>query len=373
MPMRIATFNVENLFERPKAMNLPGWKAGKQILEDYARLNQLFQKDTYSAKDQQGILELLKRNGLLSTAERGKYMILRRNRGALLHRPKGKPVEVAASGRADWIGWVELIPEPINERAVQNTARVIKELAADVLGVIEAENRPGLQRFNGQVIPDVQGTPYDHVMLIDGNDDRGIDVGLMTGADYPIGSIRSHVDDRADGQRIFSRDCPEYEVRLPSGKSLWVLLNHLKSKGYGKPADSDAKRKKQAQRVREIYEALRASGARYVAVIGDFNDTPQRDPLSPLLGSGSDLKDISTHPRFQSDGRPGTHGNGTASAKLDYILLSPDLYGKVLSGGVERKGVWGGTHGTLWEHFPTMERLEEAASDHAALWAELDV
>jgi endonuclease/exonuclease/phosphatase family metal-dependent hydrolase len=373
MPTRIATFNVENLFDRPMIMNLPQWQDGRQVLEDHARLNRLFQKDTYSAPDKQDMLERLERNGLLSTAEKGQFMILRRIRGKLLYRPKGQPVEVAAGGCADWIGWVELRTEPVNRTAIQNTARVIKEINADVLGVVEAEDRPGLQHFNSQVIPDVEGTPYGHVMLIDGNDDRGLDVGLMSRDAYPIASMRSHVDDRVDSERVFSRDCPEYEVKLPSGESLWVLVNHFKSKGYGKPAESDARRKQQARRVREIYAALRAPGARYVAVIGDLNDTPQRDPLSPLLGSGSDLRDISAHARFRSDGRAGTHGNGTASGKLDYMLLSPELFARVLDATVERRGVWGGTHGTLWEHFPTMERLEEAASDHAALWADLDV
>jgi hypothetical protein len=45
---------------------------------------------------------------------------------------------------------------------------------------------------------------------IEGNDDRGIDVGLMSG--FPVGTMRSHVDDLRNNSRIFSRDCPEYET-----------------------------------------------------------------------------------------------------------------------------------------------------------------
>ncbi len=64
-------------------------------------------------------------------------------------------------------------------------------------------------------------------MLIDGMDDRGIDVGLMTKADYELIRIRSHIDDRdADGV-IFSRDCPEYTVKTPIGERLVLLVNHL--------------------------------------------------------------------------------------------------------------------------------------------------
>ncbi len=42
-------------------------------------------------------------------------------------------------------------------------------------------------------------------MLIDGNDERGIDVGLMTRDGRQITRIRSHVDDTDKGV-IFSRD-----------------------------------------------------------------------------------------------------------------------------------------------------------------------
>ena len=55
------------------------------------------------------------------------------------------------------------------------------------------------------------------------------------------------------------------------------------------------------------------------------------------------------------------------------ILLSPELFGKVKAAGVERRGMWGGAKGTLWPHFLEVTRAEEAASDHAAVWVELDI
>ncbi len=36
------------------------------------------------------------------------------------------------------------------------------------------------------------------------------------------------------------------------------------------------------------------------------------------------------------------------------------------------KGVWA-THGTLWEIYPEMTKAVHAASDHAAVWADLDL
>ena len=83
----------------------------------------------------------------------------------------------------------------MNEEATRNTARVINDIDADVLGVIEAESRPALVRFNDNIIKAQGGNPYAHAMLIDGNDDRGIDVGLYAREGYEIVAIRSHVDD----------------------------------------------------------------------------------------------------------------------------------------------------------------------------------
>lgn len=371
--MRLATFNVENLFDRAKVMNLGTWGEGKPILEDFNSLNDLISKDYYSDEDKAKMLKIMRRQrGLLSNDE-SKFILLRKIRGKLKKKPKNKPYEIVAGGREDWIGWFELKPEHVNERAVENTARVIKELGTDVLCVVEAENRTVLKLFNDKLIPAVQGQPFEHVMLIDGNDDRGIDVGIMTRDGYPITAIRSHVDDKDDVGVIFSRDCAEYDVKTASGNQLLVLVNHFKSKGYGGQKESDAKRTRQARRVREIYDARRRDGYEYIAVAGDLNEVPDGAPLEELLRNGSDLIDVMKHPKFKGDKRPGTHGNGTKSSKLDYILMSPGLAAKVVMAGIERRGVWGGKNGTLFPHFDEIKTAKDAASDHAALWVEVDI
>ncbi len=370
--LKVATFNVENLFERAKALNLDTFAEGKPILEAYQRLNLLLQKDEYKPPDKQKILDGLKALGLQSS-DTGKFAILRQNRGRLVKRPNNGPMQVVANGRGEWIGWIELRTEAVDEVATRNTAQVIRDIAADVLGVVEAEDRIALKRFNEDVLAAVGGTPYEHVMLIDGNDERGIDVGLLSRVSAGITTMRSHVDDMRDGRVIFSRDCPEYELTLASGATVLVMVNHLKSKGFGSQATSNAKRREQAVRVREIYDARRAAGVELIIILGDFNDTPDSEPLASLLKAGSDLHDVSEHDVYEDDGRPGTFANGTKSNKIDYILLSPALFSLVKRAGVFRKGVWGGKNGDLWEIYPEMEGPHHAASDHAALWVELNV
>lgn len=370
--MRLATFNVENMFDRAKALNGASWAEGKPALEAHKELNALFEKPQYSAADKKRMLKLFAEQGLLKSDD-GPLLLLRKIRGQLIKRPRHGEPEIVAAGRDSWIGWVELKTQPVNEVATLNTARVLGAVNADVQAVIEAEDRTTLRLFNQQVLPEAGAQPFDHVMLVDGNDDRGIDVGLLTRKPYPIVSIRSHVDDQDAEGIIFSRDCAEYEILLPSGDSLWVMVNHLKSKGYGSQASNDAKRKRQAMRVRALYDAHIAQGDTLVAVLGDMNEIPDNDPMAPLLGQGSTLKDISSHPAYDGGGRAGTHGNCGPSAKLDYILLSPELYTRVTAAGVERRGMWGGVNGTLWPHFAEVTNADEAASDHAALWVDLNL
>jgi endonuclease/exonuclease/phosphatase family metal-dependent hydrolase len=367
---RIASYNVENLFERPKAMRLGTWAQGKPILEQHARINELINQAQYSAADKLEMLDLLTKLGLNGSDEGGQFARLRQVREKLVKRPPGKPVEIVANSRADWIGWVELKTEPVDELAMRHTARVMKDVDAEILGVIEAENRISLNKFSAQMLQLVGGTPYPHVLLIDGNDDRGIDVAVLTRTGFEIQSVRSHVDDADGTGLIFSRDCPEYTITTPSGETIILLVNHLKSKGFGGQASSNAKRKRQAKQTAQIYARLVAEGHTSVAVIGDFNDTPDSDPLAPLLDK-SDLKDVSVHPKFVSDGRVGTFGNGTKGDKIDYILLSPALFARVTNARVFRKGVWGGKNGDLWKIYPTMTAKVHQASDHAAIYADI--
>ncbi|QCR36145.1 endonuclease/exonuclease/phosphatase family protein [Nissabacter sp. SGAir0207] len=369
--MRIASYNVENLFDRAAVMDQASWSSGRPVLEKFAALNALLGEVTYTDAMKKKMAALLVDLGL-EKSDTGPFVILRRNRGSLLTRPRAGGITITAEGRADWVGSLELIEEPVNEIAMRLTAKVMIDLKADVLAVIEAESRPSLAAFNQEIIRALGGEPFRHVMVIDGNDTRGIDVGLMTGPELPIGEMRSHVDDRQDEALIFSRDCPEYSIALASGETLWVMVNHLKSKGYGSKSSSDARRRLQAQRVREIYQQRVQEGHRFIAIAGDFNDTPESDALAPLLQE-SDLRDAFTHPRFDQGGYPGTWGNCAASNKLDYILLSPALWDKVQAGGVIRKGMWPGVRPVKWEAYPEMTAPEHAGSDHAALWVDLDI
>lgn len=171
---------------------------------------------------------------------------------------------------------------------------------------------------------------------------------------------------------IFSRDCPEYEVTISNGTSLWVLGNHWKSKGYGSPAASNTKRLRQATRVEEIYQDALQRGD-LVAVMGDLNDMLTSAAVSVLSSAG--LRDVMSHPCYTSSAsnKPGTYATGnTVNQKIDYIFLSPHAWGQVQDVGVERRGVYAPSlEPSLGKLFAT-SKLDQA-SDHAAVWVDLDI
>jgi len=98
--MRIASFNVENLFERAKVLDLQSWAPGKPVLAAQAELNALFEEAIYTDAIKARILELLTALGL-QRSDDSEFVRLRKIRGQLLRRPRSGPVRVVAAGRPD--------------------------------------------------------------------------------------------------------------------------------------------------------------------------------------------------------------------------------------------------------------------------------
>jgi endonuclease/exonuclease/phosphatase family metal-dependent hydrolase len=388
--VRLASFNVENLFARAKALDTTTWVEGEPALAAFDRFNTIAAKPEYSGQDKSDLLaQLLILQVLIPTQNGARlnpnpfdaWALLRENRGDFLVAPNNAVPRIVATGRADWSGWVELITEPVDEVGIRMTARVITDVAADVICLVEAENRPALVDFNTEML----GGHYGHGMLIDGNDPRGIDVGMYCLPEVDIVWMRSHVDDpdpQRPGRTLFSRDCPVYRLRLVTGAELYVLPNHLKSQSFSS-GNPDPLRSRQALQVRAIYDQLIADGATLVAVLGDLNKGPDtanpthHPTLEPLLDPGTPLVSAFDLPGFDVGPRPGTFQSCSLRNRLDYILLSPDLAAAATGGGVFRRGLWGNPSNLNkpqdWEIYPEITAGLHAASDHAAIFVDLDI
>ena len=381
--VRIASFNVENLFARAKALNLATWSDCNPILEAYNEVNTLFQEQTYTPAIKDRIRQLLLQLDIYTVNNQGavrrndskfpQWAWFRKNRGSFDREPadESQSMEITANGRNEWIGWVELAKEPVNETATRMTARVIHDVNADIIAVVEAEDRPALLRFN----KDLLGGMYRHIMLVDGNDERGIDVAIMTKNGFDIRSIRSNVDLEDNVGRVFSRDCAQYEIATPGGTRVHVLVNHFKSQSGG----GGSQRERQSKAVRDIVDAL-VDANHKVIVLGDLNEGPAQEGdhavnLAPLYTNNSPLLECYSLNNFQTGPRVGTFDSCGIHNRLDYIFISQSLQNKFQSGGIFRTGLWGTrmTRPTAWETYPEMTANFEQASDHSAVFVDLNI
>ena len=156
----------------------------------------------------------------------------------------------------------------------------------------------------------------------------------------------------------------------------------MKSQSFSS-GNPDPLRSRQALQVRAIYDQLIADGATLVAVLGDLNKGPDtanpthHPTLEPLLDPGTPLVNAFDLPGFDVGPRPGTFQSCSLRNRLDYILLSPDLAAAATGGGVFRRGLWGNPSNLNkpqdWEIYPEITAGLHAASDHAAIFVDLDI
>jgi len=363
--IKIGTFNLNNLFERPIIMELEGFsETGKEVLDDVAALNMLIEKPVYDAATKLAAKQILDKY-LLDEIQKDFFSVNEVRENLFSLKQDGSGVEIVAGGRKDWVGWIELTKGTTNEISLSNTAKVIQAINVDILCTVEVDSRVALNRFNHQLLK-AKNVQFSHCMVIDGNDDRGIDVGLLS--NFEIVEIISHVDDfYLDSQNhkyeVFSRDCPEYKVKIRDGVFVTVLCNHLKSKGYGSQTQNNAKRKKQTNRIIEILSKFDLTKDR-VVVAGDFNDTPKSDPLKKLLKLAN-LCNVFDSPVFS--GERWTYRTG--SDQIDYLLVSKPLFDTISNVKIERRGIFKRNNPA----FPEVTNKVTQASDHAAVWAEFEV
>jgi len=361
---RIASFNVENLFERAKVLNFKDRSVGDNILKSINDFCELLKKTTYTTNDKEQIVKLYKE-------ELKPYIEVREDRGKLFKRKGWTVTGVQANGTGGWDGTIEFKRAKFSELTRENTAHVIKDVHAHVACIVEAESRPALKSFDAHLLNYL----YKYEMLIDANDPRGIDVGLYS--KYCLGGVWTHMFDKEGNKTIFSRDCLEVEVFLPSGQPLYVLCNHFKSRGYDFDGTANEKRRRQAKRVAQILGKYNLTKD-WVVVAGDFNDNPTSGTLQPLLNVG-DMYDV-LELQFPADPIKRWTYHFNQFEQIDFILVSKPLKERFRKAGVERRGIYNLKKLTISSNglvdieveYNTVTHWTNAASDHGAVWAEFN-
>jgi endonuclease/exonuclease/phosphatase family metal-dependent hydrolase len=348
--IRIATFNCENLFGRAKIFNESPGKAS-ELLEYVSQLQEELANDVFDHNKIKDLESKLKG-----------YAIINDMRG------KGHD---EAKGSAEWRGTVEFVPDNFDDVTVDNVARVISDIDADLICLCEVESRPSLQRFHDAILQkkflEPAGKPgYDYIVLFDGNDSRGIDVAIMSR--LPIGWIRSHIQEKSEynGNMVptFSRYCLEAQVNIPNGTTLFLMLNHFKSMGSCPKNDPKCNRKRelQAKRVKELANEHDLQ-KEYVIVAGDLNSEPASPSLLPLINDKG-LYNINLELPI---GERGTYGTG--NEQIDYLLVSNAIKENLKAVRIERRGVFS----KKWPHYETVTSKVNEASDHSAVVAEFQI
>ncbi len=167
----------------------------------------------------------------------------------------------------------------------QTIGGVIADLAADIVILCEIENKNILVDLNKTEL----GGAYTSIELISGNDQRGIDVGLLS--KIKPDSIVSHKDEFFQSSETkasyqYSRDCLEVHFTV-NGRKLVVLGVHFKAK---EPTDSPDKRLAEAEHTRAIADAIsKKDPGTAILILGDLNDVPGSPPLKAVVGKAPTL------------------------------------------------------------------------------------
>jgi endonuclease/exonuclease/phosphatase family metal-dependent hydrolase len=297
-----------------------------------------------------------------------RYKLLGYERGS---PAKKKPVDaekfVEEGGHINMLGWSIDDFGPISKSARRATAAVILENKPDIVAIQEVENLFALLAFNQKWLKNA----YPYAMVIDGNDLRQIDVGILS--KYPIINLRTHRFEPAGStpwQRTFSRDCFEADLGISKGKMLTVLVNHFKSKIGG----GEEKRRKQAERVSEILkERFGNSLSGNFVVAGDLNNHYDASELQPLL-SLNGLENVVKQRLPKKEHWTHYYNKGKAAEQLDYLLLSPELSEKNTNSKVhiERRGLPTDIKYYEGDRFEVVTG-KEGASDHCGVFISLEI
>lgn len=273
-----------------------------------------------------------------------------------------------------------------DETSKKLTALAIKETKADIIALQEIESLLALRRFRNIYL---KGRGYDHIIVLDGNDPRFIDVAVMS--KYPLENIDTHVDEWNKEIRwyTFSRDCLECDVLLPENKRIRLFVNHFKSM-FDKDdpcngrKNSHRKRQIQAERVRNLVLDEFPNGKGEYVILGDLNDYLETDSQGETgidkitnwdmvenVVKRRPLDDQWTH---YYEGNPKC-GFPKTYKQLDYILLSKTLADANSSSipKIIRKGLPLGADSYTGPRFEGIGKKKPKASDHCPVVIELNI
>ncbi len=104
--LRIATYNLNNLFERASVLELEGFSSeAKTVLNDITKLQSLLSEDDYSGATGKSIILLIKKYFGANGKKENNFFYINEIKNKLFGISGGELV-LKPKGRQDWLGWV---------------------------------------------------------------------------------------------------------------------------------------------------------------------------------------------------------------------------------------------------------------------------
>jgi len=194
-------------------------------------------------------------------------------------------------------------------KKIANLAKAIKSYnqnGPDVLVLVEIEN---INAVNLLVDKGLGGV-YKHRVLIEGDDNRGIDVGLAS--KYPIVSSKHH-SIFMNGKKLDTRGILEVTLNV-NGKTVTVFANHWPS-----PRNPSVQRVEHAN---TLLSLVNSKNSDLTIAVGDFNtlDSDRPHPFDVLNNDFYDSEQEARDAGVQM--LPGTHNYKGDWNSLDRIFVS---------------------------------------------------
>lgn len=252
--------------------------------------------------------------------------------------------------------WQALSHASVPNKSLAKTqwlGEALKDINADIVLMNEVGGLESLSNFSRYFLGD-QYQP----LLVEGNSDRGIDIGylvrrtlplrfeLVSHKNRPLQFLYPHEIDsnkhfaQAAPEKVikthyFSRDCAELRVYREgeTAPSLIILLVHLKSKLDPESIDPEGRLRRGAElRVLiDIYNEVRARFQVPVLVGGDFNGNARRDSRSPEFEPVKQtdwrnaLELLNLSPEESCTQIQFARSGSVGYLQIDYLMISPDL------------------------------------------------
>ncbi len=255
-------------------------------------------------------------------------------------------------------------PKPAEEKdAVVN---VLATIHPDVLGLAEMGTTNDLADLTRRLTAHDLNYPYTEWI-------QGIDtnrhVALLSR--FPITARHSRATDTFTiGTNVLrlSRGILDVDIKVNDHYSFRAVVAHLKSHYQDTEFDQAVTRIEEARVLRRHVEhALQRNPALNMIVMGDFNDTPETEPVQTIIGKPP-LQLLDVMPEDRAGGH-NTHfwRYRKLWSRIDYLLLSPSMTNRYLAGSARIADVPGWDQASDHRAVSASFRVEEESPAHPAV------